>query len=107
MVEQMARRSADTFTVHTEYGDALAIVHPNGPLDDRHRDLLRESLDVLDRDVVVDLTGVTVLDPSAVRVLVAQRERLAGAGWTCRLVNPNCDVKSALTVAGMDDWLEY
>jgi anti-anti-sigma factor len=102
-----SRRPADDLVVQTEYGDSLAIVHPNGVIDPHNREVLRESLAVLDRDVVVDLTGVSVLDSSAITVLVAQRARLEADGWTLRMVNPSRQVRNVLTIAGLDAWLEY
>jgi anti-sigma B factor antagonist len=99
--------SIDRFTVHTEYAESVAIVHPNGPIDVENRKVLDDSLDVLERDVVVDLTGVSFLDSSAIAVLVSQQQRLGDAGWRFRMVNPNAHVRNILTLVGLDGWLEY
>lgn len=96
----------DHFTVHTEYGNGMVVVHPNGDLDLANHDVLQESLAAVERDVVIDLTGVTFIDSSGIAVLVSEQQRLTGAGWDVRLVNPREPVHRVLTLVGLGRWLD-
>jgi anti-sigma B factor antagonist len=83
----------------------VAVVRPAGDVDIMTCGVLRESLDALDRDVVVDLSGVPFMDSSGLGVLAMQRRRLEAAGSTLRLANPTDLVAHLLQVTGLEFWL--
>ncbi len=53
-------------------------------------------------DVRVELSGVTFIDSSGLRVLVEHHHRLAGSGHTLVIVRPSRSVQRLLEIAGLD-----
>lgn len=56
-------------------------------------------------DLDVDLSAVTFIDSSGLRVLVEQHQRQAGAGRSLRIVRPSRSVRRLLEIAGLDNAL--
>jgi anti-sigma B factor antagonist len=56
--------------------------------------------------ITIDLSGVSFLDSSALRVLVVQRERFVAAGQTFRLRAPSTAVVRLLELSGLVDQFE-
>ena len=57
----------------------------------------------LDRDVIVDLSAVTLLDASGLTALIRTRKRLRQSGHTLRTTGERGAVLSAMTVTGLLD----
>lgn len=55
-----------------------------------------------DGDVAVDLSEVTFIDSSGLRVLVQHHQGRAGAGHTLQIVRPSRAVRRLLEIAGLD-----
>jgi anti-sigma B factor antagonist len=53
-------------------------------------------------DVRVDLTGVTFIDSSGLRVFVEHHHRLADEGSSLRIVRPSRPVQRLFEIAGLD-----
>lgn len=56
-------------------------------------------------DVTIDLDGVTFLDSTGLRVLVAAHGRCAGQGRSLTLVNPSTAVSRILEITGLGQTL--
>jgi anti-sigma B factor antagonist len=54
-----------------------------------------------DGDVVLDMSGVTFLDSSGLRVLVTANDRLAGAGSRLVIRRPSASVLRVLEITGL------
>jgi len=74
-----------------------------GELDMATAPRLREALEPIDGDVLVDLTDLTFLDSSGVGALVAQRQRLAEHGSRLRLFGLQAPVRRTLEILGLAD----
>jgi anti-sigma B factor antagonist len=70
---------------------------------------LAERLAVINRsgatNVVVDLAGLTYIDPGGLSPLVAEQQRATASGITLRLASPTAFVRQMLTVTGLIDYL--
>ena len=53
--------------------------------------------------VTLDLAGVTFLDSSGLRVLVAARESLRAAGTELALRGPNANIRRVLEITGLGE----
>ena len=58
------------------------------------------------RDIVIDLTGVTFLDSSGLRVLVRSRQDVIDAGGRFRLRGATDVVERVLQITGLADTFE-
>lgn len=56
-------------------------------------------------NITIDLDGVTFLDSTGLRVLVAAHARCAGEGRSLTLVNPSTAVSRILEITGLDQTL--
>ena len=82
---------------------ARATVHARGVLDLFTADLLRGAIDVLRtagrRDVLVDLTNVSAIDSTGVRLLAAMQHDFSTHDGSLSLLHPAPNVQRALRVA--------
>ena len=83
----------------------LTVVTPAGEIDLGTRAELRSHLDACSGDVVVDLTGVELLDAGGMGVLVGTRNRLHGDGGSLVVRDPRPSVRRALVTVGLGDWI--
>jgi anti-sigma B factor antagonist len=56
-------------------------------------------------DIMIDLDGVTFLDSTGLRVLVAAHSRCAGEGRSLTVVNPSASVSRILEITGLGQTL--
>lgn len=82
------------------------VVVASGQLDLSVNDALRAVLSGLDGIVTVDLRDVTFIDSSTIGVLVGAQTRLADAGGSLRLRNPQDLPRRVLEIVGLADWIE-
>lgn len=64
------------------------------------------AVDRSDRDVVVDLAGVTFMDAAALRVLMLSHHRLQATGRGLTLSNVSGSLQRVLALAGLTDVFE-
>ena len=57
------------------------------------------------RDVVIDLSGLTFMDSSALRLFLMLNQRATDEGWRLGLVNPSEQVRSVLQITGAEQSL--
>jgi anti-sigma B factor antagonist len=92
-----------------EARDGVVVVSPRGELDAYTTPGLRAELHRLveegSRTLVVDLTGVTFLDSSALGVLVGTLKRLREREGELRIVEPRPTVRRAFEVTSLDQIL--
>jgi len=72
-------------------------------LDQEVRSLLARSV----REVVIDLSRLTFIDSSALRLFIVLNERSAEQGWTLRLVRPTGQVLNVFAITGAEDNLPF
>jgi len=93
----------------TEAGlpDGGAVLRIEGELDMATAPELEEALlgAGFDRRLVIDLTGCTFLDSSAVRVLVSSARDSEAAGGSLALVAPDARILRVLQISGVDTML--
>jgi anti-sigma B factor antagonist len=95
---------AERLTITTTIDDAgLVILAVAGEVDLATAPQLAECLTaVTDRDVSVDLAGVTFLDSSGVSALVAGSRALAEGGHRLRTFGERDNVRRVLEISGLD-----
>jgi len=85
---------------------AITIARLEGELDIATTPALRERLlsvfSPAVRLIVIDLSGVSFCDVSALAVLVATQRRAGGLGITVRLAAPSSQMAKLLRVTGLD-----
>jgi len=59
------------------------------------------------RHVVIDLTRLTFIDSSALRLFIVLNERSSGEGWRLSLIRPTGQVRSVFEITGADDNLPF
>ena len=67
----------------------------------RLRDALREAAEAERRTVVIDLSGSTFVDSTALGVIIAGVKALAPVGGRLALVNTNRSIGKTLTITGL------
>lgn len=100
--------SFDDFAITPEgLPDGGAVVHVEGELDMATAPALEEALDETGfaQRVIIDLTGCTFIDSSAVRLLVASVRDSEAAGGSLELVAPNPGILKVLEISGVDTML--
>jgi anti-sigma B factor antagonist len=95
--------------VSTEGDEALVVL--TGELDPHSTETLAEALHELRSDeavqrVVIDLAGVSFIDSSGLRILLAADEELAGAGSKLVLRSPSDAVRRLFEITDLLDRLE-
>jgi anti-anti-sigma factor len=80
------------------------VVFVTGEIDFATAPLLEGTLRwYLDRDVIVDLSAVTLFDASGLTALIRTRKRLRQSGHTLRTTGERGAVLAAMTVTGLLD----
>lgn len=88
-----------------EQEPAAVVVTPVGDLDAVGAGSLRSALAEAANwglPVVVDLTGVAVVEPAALAVLVGGRNRLLARGGSLTLIQPTAQLWQAIHTTGLD-----
>jgi anti-sigma B factor antagonist len=98
---------SDQFSVNSERrGDALGIVTLVGEVDiytaPRFKECLLELLDGDVERLIVDLSGVTFIDSTALGVLIGGVRRVNAAGGSMALVVASRPVQRVLSITGLD-----
>jgi anti-sigma B factor antagonist len=88
--------------VRVTHATTAAIVILTGEVDLGTVTKLRDCLDVLDGNVVVDLFGVPFVDSSGLGVFAATCKRLRAAGGDLRLRSPQDHVRRVLELTGLE-----
>jgi anti-sigma B factor antagonist len=81
------------------------VVEASGELDMASADALQNVLDPLHGSVAIDLSGVSFLDSSTIRVFVLTRKRLNAEGGNLRLLRPHDVPRRAIELCGLGDWI--
>jgi anti-sigma B factor antagonist len=85
---------------------AAGLIKVAGEIDITSAPALRAHLQALpDRDVVLDMSGVTLLSAAGLTVLLDLQDRLALAGARLMLADIAAPARRILTVTGLDDRL--
>ena len=72
-------------------------------LDQEVRSLLARSV----REVVIDLSRLTFIDSSALRLFIVLNDRSSEQGWTLSLVRPTGQVRNVFEITGAEDNLPF
>jgi anti-anti-sigma factor len=88
----------------TPGGAPVSTVALSGELDAYRVDGVEQALDQLSTrsDAEVDMSAVSFIDSSVLRVLIRQRERFDAAGRSFRLVTPSDTVRRLLEMSRLD-----
>jgi len=91
-------RTSETPTevILTPQGDIVSIL-PGGL-----RERLHELIENDTRNIVIDIAASTYIDSLSLAVLVDCKNKLAEKGRTIRLLNPNDDIATIISVASLD-----
>ena len=97
------------FAVEVQQRDAVAIVQPRGELDLVTVEMLRAALDDIKSTerLVLDLRGLSFMDSTGLRLLVALHRRAQRDGWQLTLVAPTAPVDRAIQLCGLDKQLPF
>jgi anti-sigma B factor antagonist len=100
---------ARPFAVDVQRRNALAIVRPQGELDLATAQTLRAALDGIEdvRRLVLDLRGLSFIDSSGLRLLVALHRRAQRDGFQLTLVAPAAPADRAIRLSGLDQALPF
>ncbi len=103
-----ADRPVTPFRATYEATASRVVVRVGGELDLATAPQLAELLTRVewDRPVVVDLTGVTFIDSSGIRVLCGAAAQAARRGVAFQAVEASGPVARTLQVAGVAEWLQ-
>lgn len=89
----------------TENGCAVLAV--SGEIDLASAPMLEGRIQALDAGgpIVVDLSGVTFIDSTGLRVLISANEAANGAGGSLHLVAIDGPVTKLFSITGVEEWL--
>jgi anti-anti-sigma factor len=98
------------FDVRVELDGTTARVVPSGELDlatapqlqEKVRSALREA-----KQVVLDLSRLTFIDSSGLRVLIVLHDRAKAEGWTLSLLAPVGETWTIFRISGVDKHLPF
>jgi len=97
------------FTYRIDREDDRVTIHLAGEVDlaaaPRVEAAIAEALAGDTADIIIDLDGVTFLDSTGLRVLVAAQANCAGEGRSLTLVNPSVSVSRILEITGLGQTL--
>jgi len=96
----------DQFHAAVEHLDGTTIVWLCGELDMAVEDRVLECLATASGAVIIDLSGVTHLDSSALKVLDITDRRLSEHAGSMTIRNPNQLIRRTLEITGLDNWIE-
>ena len=97
------------FAVDVQRRNDVAIVQPRGELDCATVETLRAALDGVENAgrLVLDLRGLSFMDSTGLRLLVALHQRAQRDGFQLTLVAPAAPVDKAIQVSGLDHALPF
>jgi anti-sigma B factor antagonist len=97
------------FGVEVQQRDDVVIVRPRGELDLATVETLSAALDGIDRSgrVVLDLRGLSFIDSTGLRLLVALYRQSERDGFALLLVAPEAPVDRAIQLSGLDQALPF
>ena len=98
---------SDVFSVSSERaGDGLGVIVLSGEVDiytaPQFKERMLELLDAGIERLVIDLSGVTFIDSTALGVLIGGVRRVHGAGGAMALVVTSRAVERVLAITGLD-----
>jgi anti-sigma B factor antagonist len=97
------------FTYRVDRETDVVTIHLAGEVDlaaaPKVESAIDEALAGETSDIVIDVDGVTFLDSTGLRVLVAAHARCAGEGKSLTLVNPSVSVSRILEITGLGQTL--
>ena len=97
---------ADPLRIGVRSLDGTTLVVLVGEADLATCEQLRAMLTTCRGHVVVDLSGVSILDASNIGVLVSAQNRLSAKGGSLRLFSPTASVSRVLDVLGLALWID-
>ena len=59
------------------------------------------------REIVIDLSRLTFIDSSALRLFIVLNDRCASEGWTLSLIRPTGKVRSVFEITGAEENLPF
>jgi anti-sigma B factor antagonist len=59
------------------------------------------------REVVIDLSRLTFIDSSALRLFIVLNERSSSEGWSLALIRPTGQVRSVFEITGAEESLPF
>jgi anti-sigma B factor antagonist len=97
--------------INSELQADTARLTPSGELDiatapqfeQEVRSLLARSV----QRVIIDLSRLTFIDSSALRLFIVLSERSATEGWTLQLIRPTGQVRTVFEITGADESLPF
>jgi anti-anti-sigma factor len=97
------------FAVEVQRRNDVAIVQPHGELDLATAETLRAALDGIERPgrLVLDLRGLSFIDSTGLRLLVALHKRAERDGFQLTLVAPAAPADRAIQLSGLDQALPF
>ncbi len=97
------------FAVDVQRRDDVAIVQPHGELDLATVEPLLAALDEIEDAgrLVLDLRGLSFLDSTGLRMLVALHRRSQRDGFQLMLVAPTAPADRAIVLSGLDHVLPF
>ncbi len=97
------------FAVDVRRRDDVAIVRPRGELDLATVETLRAALDRVENAarLVLDLRGLSFIDSTGLRLLVALHQRAQRDGFQLTLIAPAAPADKAIQVSGLDQVLPF
>ncbi len=97
------------FAVDVQRRNDVAIVQPHGELDLATLETLRAALDGVENAgrLVLDLRGLSFIDSTGLRLLVALHQRAQRDGFQLTLVAPAAPVDKAIQMSGLDHALPF
>jgi anti-sigma B factor antagonist len=97
------------FAVDVQRRNDVAIVRPHGELDIATVETLRAALDGIENAgrLVLDLRGLSFIDATGLRLMVALHQRAQRDGFQLTLVAPAAPANRALRLSGLDQALPF
>lgn len=101
----------EVLEVQSELRGGAAHLTPVGELDiataPQFEQEVRSLLGRCNGQVVIDLSRLTFIDSSALRLFVVLSEQAVSEGWTLRLLRPKGQVRSVFQITGADENLPF
>jgi anti-anti-sigma factor len=97
------------FAVDVQQRDDVAIVRPHGELDLATVDTLGAALDGIETAprLVLDLRGLSFIDSTGLRLMVALDQRARRDGFQLTLLAPAPPIDRAIQICGLDQTLPF